>query len=512
MITLNGKNHPICFGLTTPNTELSKLIEEIEVSAQTYPEILEWIEHDQNQHGLKKKKLRKEDQMYRERQLTAFPGIPPVNDAEIDIDTLTLKSGRKRMKPMLVYVFLVLRAFLGSITSKSDKLFIQESSTIQNYLILNQIKMPGWSTIIDNINTISNDTLSFILDCQLFGAYQEGLDDFNHLTIDSTDVSANTTWPTDSGIILGLVARIWHCGQQLDAFGLPKMRQRRFPHIISKLKEHHKQIGMIGGKKGDKKKRQKRYIKVLKEARKAYDAFTLEIERIQPMIDMLDILPSHRYRLNRMIELMIDDTNQLIKVIEYCGKRINENKSTPASKKVMSLSDKDASYIKKGQRNETIGYKPQIGRSKNGFVTCINVPKGNVADSEQLFPMVFQHTQRTYVAPQIVSTDDGYASSLGKQCLECLGIEVISINGSKGKKLTSTKDWESDVFKKARNDRSSVESLMFTLKHNFSFDRVMRRGIENVRAEMLEKIIAYNFCRLIEIRFRLQEKYIAAAS
>ncbi len=63
-------------------------------------------------------------------------------------------------------------------------------------------------------------------------------------------------------------------------------------------------------------------------------------------------------------------------------------------------------------------------------------------------------------------------------------------------------DWESDSFKDARNEQSSVESLMYTIKHNHHFGRVMRRGITAVIAELLEKVLAYNFCRTIEIRKR----------
>ena len=99
--------------------------------------------------------------------------------------------------------------------------------------------------------------------------------------------------------------------------------------------------------------------------------------------------------------------------------------------------------------------------------------------------MVDQHIARTTVVPKVVSVDDGYSSADGKRKVEEKGVEVVSISGSKGKKITLENDWESDLFKKARNDRSSVESLMFTLKYNYSFGQVMRRGIDNVRSEML---------------------------
>lgn len=65
-------------------------------------------------------------------------------------------------------------------------------------------------------------------------------------------------------------------------------------------------------------------------------------------------------------------------------------------------------------------------------------------------------------------------------------------------------EYDSKSYQKARNSRSAVESLMFTLKNNNDLDRVMRRGINNVRSELLEKVIAYNFDRMILIRKRQQ--------
>ena len=175
----------------------------------------------------------------------------------------------------------------------------------------------------------------------------------------------------------------------------------------------------------------------------------------------------------------------------------------------MSNSDKNAVFIQKGQREAVIGYKPQIGRSKKGFISCFSVPEGNAADSIQLEPMVDQHIRRTRVIPYLVNVDDGYASAKGKQNVERKGVITVSINGSKGKKITSEQDWESELFKEARNNRSSVESLMFTIKHNHNFGQVMRRGIVQVRAELLEKVLAYNFCRMIELRKRKAEPEVS---
>ena len=79
--------------------------------------------------------------------------------------------------------------------------------------------------------------------------------------------------------------------------------------------------------------------------------------------------------------------------------------------------------------------------------------------------------------------------------------KIVSISGSKGKDLISEEDWESELYKEARRNRSAVESLIFVLKYSFEFGRLRRRGIDAVREELLEKAIVHNFSRMIHISF-----------
>ena len=101
--------------------------------------------------------------------------------------------------------------------------------------------------------------------------------------------------------------------------------------------------------------------------------------------------------------------------------------------------------------------------------------------------------------PLLVITGQVSTSSFGKGAFQessCHGVDVVSISGSKGKRITPEEAWDSPEYAAARSGRSAVESLMFTIKHNFDFGRVARRGLAHVTAEMLEKILAYNFCRM----------------
>jgi hypothetical protein len=75
--------------------------------------------------------------------------------------------------------------------------------------------------------------------------------------------------------------------------------------------------------------------------------------------------------------------------------------------------------------------------------------------------------------------------------------------GAKGKKLIEAQQGKSQPYRQARAQRSAIESLVFTLKEGFEFAYMMRRTHENVLAEMLEKVLAYNISQIIGVRKKL---------
>src|SRR5271169_740922 len=86
-----------------------------------------------------------------------------------------------------------------------------------------------------------------------------------------------------------------------------------------------------------------------------------------------------------------------------------------------------------------------------------------------------------------------------------LGVKVVSISGAKGKKIIEARQWKSQPYRQARAERSAIESLVFTLKEGFEFGEMVRRTHENVLAEMLEKMLAYNISQIIRVRKKLSE-------
>lgn len=488
--------------LPVPDTDFREYLEEVVSLANCFPEIIVSIEKDLDEHAKQKKALRLADQKFIENQTPNHPGLT-FTESDIIPAELCLQTGRPRMAPLMVFVFLMLRGFLGSVSDKQAGRFITESMSL--HLFLHQHgggKMPGSSTILDNINAVTLRTRELILDKQIELSFNEGLDDYKHLTIDSTHTAANSSWPTDSGILISLLGRAHRLGQSLNSFGIKNFNVGWIPRWLEEMEKLDFQIALTAGKAKSKGNRKKHYRNLFKRAEKVSDALLVQSQDLDKTVKVELFMPSRRLLLQRTIAQINESISDAKRVILYAKDRVFNGATLPSSEKVLSISDSDAAFIKKGNREPVIGYKPQLVRSANGFIAALEVPLGNTADSTELIPAIEKAIQRTSITPKMVSTDDGYASARGRQELLDMGISHISISGSKGKKLTTDEDWTSEEYRHARANRSAVESLMFTIKDGYQFGELARRGLNPVREELLEKVLAYNLCRIILVRKR----------
>lgn len=147
--------------------------------------------------------------------------------------------------------------------------------------------------------------------------------------------------------------------------------------------------------------------------------------------------------------------------------------------------------IPKGLKPPVFGYKPQVGRSEQGFIVSVSVPQGNASDSGQMQPITDDAISNTGITPSVISYDDGYTNKKIRNFYLDLGIEVVSFSGSKGKSLIEN-EWDQDEYVEARNKRSMVESTMSILKGFFGLNRFSRRGRAAVTQEILTSVIFHN--------------------
>ena len=496
--------------LPVPDTDFRDFLDEVEELARFAPEIIEAIEKDLDRNAREKKSLRLADKKFFESRTDDLPAMN-ITERNVLAEELSLAVGRPRMPGYAVYVFLMMRGFLGSLTTKPAQRFLCESMSLYGFLQGRGLRLPGATTISENVNLVNHATRELIFDKQIALILGEGLDDFKSLTIDSTAVKANSSWPTDAKILTGLLMRANRMGQHLHLFGLENFTQSWVPRWLEEMDKLMFQISLVAGKAKSRGKLKKHYRQLLKRGRKAADALAAQLNRLEQGLSMERQAPSRRVLLERVVQQIQVDLADANRVLAYAHDRVFHDKVLPSTEKVLSLSDGSAAYIQKGSRNPVIGYKPQMVRSKNGFVASLMVPQGNASDAVELVPAIGDSIRRTSILADWVSTDDGYASAKGRDEVLGMGIKDISISGAKGKKLTDPGDWDSEPYRDARRNRSAVESLMFTIKDGFEFGQLGRRGLEAVRDELLEKVLAYNCCRIVLMRKRRREELDKAA-
>jgi len=482
---------------------------EIHKTAQFSPHVLDSIDADLDLHGARKKLLREADQRFNDGQTADIPGLS-IALRDCKVGDIRLEGGRPRLSAYVVFLFMMLRGYFGGCKDQDARQKLEESITLRHWLGNLGLDLPGASTLSDNLNAVSNPTRDAIHKAQLRYILQEKLDDFTTQYIDSTAVKGNTERPTDSGLISALVARICRTGQKLDRFGLQNMKVEGLAELEEEVHHMHKEIGFCSGKPKSEGKLKKHYHKLLRRAGRARKRFGRELVEVQDACARNKSLPpSGRLLAQEVVSLIGDDIEAIGKVADACNKRVFLGEKVPVTQKIVSLSDEDAAFIVKGNWNTEVGYRPQVGRSGNGFVSSLIVPQGNAADSGQLVDMVVEHWERSTVLPCKVSVDDGYSSKPAREDLLKTGVEVVSISGAKGKKITPPEQWKSVAYRDARAGRSSVESLIFTLKDGYDFGAMTRRGVENVYAALMEKIIAYNFIHALRLRKRRQKEETA---
>jgi len=321
--------------LPVPDTDFHDYLDEVNELLRFSPEIVMEIEKDLDAHAQKKKQLRLADQKFLEGQTSDLPELE-ITENSTCIDDLKLETGRPRMPSAMVYLFLMLRGFLGSLSSKPARRFLRESMSLHDFLQRREFELPGWTTILENVNAVSTSTRAFILDRQIESVLGEGLDDFKQLTIDSTAVKANSAWPTDGKILTGLLGRAYSLGQQLDVFGLVNFKKGWLPRWFEEMTRLEFQICLSAGKPKSRRKMKRNYRKLLKRGRKSIDSLELEFKSLNSNLKMETLLPSRRELLTGLLKQIQSDLVDAQRVIVYCEGRVFNDQKLPSTQKVLS--------------------------------------------------------------------------------------------------------------------------------------------------------------------------------
>src|SRR6201982_1715900 len=355
--------------LTPIDSQLNDFLNEIHQIARLEPSIVERIDEDLDLHAKKKKLLRLADAEFLAGQTADLPKLQ-LQLRERKIDDIELETGRPRTEAYIVYLFLMLRGLNGGCKDQHARLLLEESITLRLWLEHLGLELPPASTLSDNLNAVSNPTRSLIHQVQLRFILQGGLDDFQKCFIDSTAVEANTERPTDSSILVRLIARVCTAGSNLHRVDLPDMNQIGLLEQQEELRRLSQQIHFLNGKARGEAKRKKLYFQLLRRVRRLRKRLVRDLESVRRNFEgRADLPPSRRLKGQEALCLIAEDLAALEQAANACETLRMEQDKVPVADKIISLSDSDASFIVKGRWNTVVGYRPQLARSGGGFVT-----------------------------------------------------------------------------------------------------------------------------------------------
>lgn len=313
----------------SPKTDFADFWRETDEFIQNHPDILESIKEDQRRVGRRKKELRIRDRRYEKKANGRMEGVE-ISEEKISEEALQLQGGRPRMSPWFVFMFLATRGYKGGVSTREFQDFVQESMTIHAALQRRGEKMPGRTTISENLNAVSNRTRLLILEAQIEEIIEEGLDDFEKMTLDSTAVSSASEWPTDAVLIKKFIERVWKQGSSLqENFGIPNFDRHWMQTWMKKMRRCVLAINTAS----DGRTRKKEYRRLFDFAENAIQHLQEQRRDFEESVDYQSFKPSRREKLEEVRDGIREDLQKARKKVNNARSRVLEGEKVPSKKK-----------------------------------------------------------------------------------------------------------------------------------------------------------------------------------
>ena len=293
---------------------------------------------------------------------------------------------------------------------------------------------------------------------------------------DTTVVSANVEYPTDSGLLATAVARIGKLVRRIKATGGATRTgfRDRSRSAASKVHAIGAKLRLRGAQA--REQAQATVMRITGELADLARHSSTDAQRIlaNARRALRKATGQTKGRLHRAI-------NELTTVIERTGRIMAQTHQRLAGIKpdsatrLVSLHDPQAHPIVKGGLGKPVefGYKGQVVDNEDGIVLDYTVEEGNPPDAPQLAPAIARVKRRTGSTPRKVTADRGYGEPKVDNELEELGVKDVAIP-RKGQPGQARRDREhSRGFRDMVKWRTGIEGRISHLKHRFGWARTL---------------------------------------
>jgi IS5 family transposase len=163
------------------------------------------------------------------------------------------------------------------------------------------------------------------------------------------------------------------------------------------------------------------------------------------------------------------------KVIDQTERRVFKGEKVAASEKVVSIFEPHTDVIVKDRRDTYYGHKVCLSVGASQLITDCLITTGNPADTALTRKMLDRQNEIYGRYPLKAALDGGFASKDNLKAAKGRGIKDVCFAKKKGlDELDMCRShW---VYKRLRNFRAGVESVISWLKRSLGFDRCNWKG------------------------------------
>ncbi|GAA3448938.1 ISNCY family transposase [Dactylosporangium matsuzakiense] len=319
---------------------------------------------------------------------------------------------------------------------------------------------------------------------------------------DTTVVSANVQYPTDSGLLARAVVKIGRLVARIKTVGAAprttfrdrsRAAARRVRAIALSLhlrgaaarEEARRTVARITGElAGLLEQSAAEAIAVLRNARRSLPRTAGRV----------------RGRLHRAVNELDTLLARAAQVSAQARTRLGGGKPDSATR-LVSLHDPQARPIRKGRIDRPVefGYKAQVVDNTDGIVLDHTVELGNPADAPQLEPAIRRIRHRTGRVPRAVAADRGYGEAAVETRLRDLGVQTVAIPRKGTTGTTRRQHEQRRTFRQLVKWRTGCEGRISHLKHRYGWNRTRLTTLTGARIWCGHGIFAHNLTKITRL-------------
>jgi len=317
---------------------------------------------------------------------------------------------------------------------------------------------------------------------------------------DTTVISANVAYPTDSGLLAKAVGKLVRTARRVQAAGgatatamtdRRRAAARRVREIASKLRTRGKlsreettqAIARVTGQLAD-----------LAETAAVQAAAVLRNgRRAAPKA----LSGRVRGRLRRALGELAVTVERTSAIVAQARTRM-AGRTPDGATRLVSLHDPDARPIRKGRIDRPVefGYKAQVTDNDDGIILDYNVECGAASDGSQLAPAIERVRLRAGRVPRAVTADRGYGQPAFERDLHDLGVRTVAIPRQGKISATRHKIEHNRAFRRLVKWRTGAEGRISYLKRGYGWDRTRLDGKHGAAIWCGHGVFAHNLVKI----------------